>query len=439
MFFLYSSVYTFGFLISLPFFLLNALVKGKYSAGFVQKLGFIPQIDAGGHPVIWIHCVSVGEVNAARPLVERLTSELPNYRFVFSTTTRTGQKLAKELFADTVLSVFYFPFDLRSSVRRAFRRMDPALVLLMETEIWFSFLREAHRRGTRVAIVNGRISERSSRRYGYIRHFMHRALAYPDLALMQSNVDSKRIMGLGMRANKVRVSGNLKFDQADGETVPALSGEFRKRFGISSDAPLIIAASTHSPEEKLVLEAFRIVWSRSHGSLPRLMIAPRHPERFQAVSDEIKKSGFDWVRRTEKESPRDKTAEVILLNSIGELRSAYPLAEIVFVGGSLIPHGGQSILEPGAAAKAIVTGPFTSNFTSAINEFTESHALVQLPQCSEKDIPERLANELTNLLTNNELRRNMGENAAAVMKKNRGATAKTVEMIRSLLPGEDTR
>lgn len=439
MFFLYSVVYAVGFVFLLPFFFLNALVKGKYSAGFFQKLGFIPKIDADGYPVVWIHCVSVGEVNAARPLVERLTGELPNYRFVFSTTTRTGQKLAAELFAHSFLSVFYFPFDLRSSVRRALRRTGPELVLLMETEIWFNFLREAHKRGVRIAIVNGRISERSFRRYGYIRHFMHHVLAYPDLALMQSNADSKRIMGLGMRANKVRVSGNLKFDQAPNDAESAPAAELRERFGISPEAPLIIAASTHSPEEKWVLEAFRIVWSRSHGSLPRLMIAPRHPERFEAVADEIKKSGFNWVRRTEKDSGRDKTAEVILLNSIGELRAAYTLAEVVFVGGSLIPHGGQSILEPGAAAKAIVTGPFTSNFTAAVNEFVDHHALVQLPKCSDKDIPERLANELTELIANNELRRNMGENAAAVVAKNRGATSKTVEMIRPLLAGEDVR
>ena len=422
MFFLYSIVYTLGFTVLLSRILFDALTNGKHSAGFFQKLGFLPKFDVGGSPVIWLHCVSVGEVNAALPLVERLESEFPAHRIVVSTITRTGQNLATELFAGRIPLVFYFPFDWKFSVRRALKRISPAAILLMETEIWFNFLRESHKCGARVAIVNGRISERSFKRYGYIKGFMRRVLSYPDLALMQSNADSKRIMGLGMRANKVRVTGNVKFDQGHSEIEPALTNEFRERFGISQDAPLIVAASTHSPEEKWILEAFRTVWSRSKGVLPRLMIAPRHPERFQAVADEIKKSGFDWVRRSEKESARDKTAEVILLNSIGELRAAYPLAEIVFVGGSLIPHGGQSILEPASAAKAIITGPFTSNFTAAVNAFLENQALVQLPKCKTNEIPDLLANELASLLSDNKKRQTLGENAAAVMTKYRGAT-----------------
>ncbi len=439
MFLLYSVVYTIGFIILIPRILFDAIFKGKYAAGFFQKLGFVPMIDAGGSRVIWLHCVSVGEVNAARPLVEKLAAEFPADKVVVSTTTRTGQKLASDLFAGIAHLVFYFPFDFRSTVRRTLRRITPSVVLLMETEIWFNFLREAHKAGARVAIINGRISDRSYRRYGNIKRFMQRVLSYPDLALMQSAADTKRIMGLGMRANKVRMTGNIKFDQPENPAESALTEEFRDRFGISPEEPLIVAASTHDPEERWLLEAFRGVWSLSVGSLPRLMIAPRHPERFQAVADEIKRSGFGWVRRSEQASPRDRSAEVILLNSIGELRAVYPLAEIVFVGGSLIPHGGQSILEPAEAGKAIITGPYTSNFKAAVDEFLEHDALVQLPRCRTKEITGLLSDEMAKLLADGDARQKLGERAAAVMSKNRGATAKTVEMLRPMLAGVEAR
>ncbi len=439
MFLLYSVVYTFGFIIWLPRIVIDALYGGKHAAGFFQKLGFVPKTGSRGDKVIWLHCVSVGEVNAARPLIVKLISEYPAEKIVVSTTTRSGQKLARSLFKNDAQLVFYFPFDWKFTIRRTLKKIDPAMVLLMETEIWFNFLRESHKYGARVAIVNGRISDRSYRRYGIIKGFLKRVLSYPDLALMQSAADSKRIMGLGMRGNKVRVTGNLKFDHTANEAESALTDEFRDRFGISPEAPLIVAASTHEPEEKWILEAFRGVWSNSDRVLPRLMIAPRHPERFEAVAEEIRKSGFVWVRRSERSSPRDRSAEVILLNSIGELRAAYPLAEIVFVGGSLIPHGGQSVLEPAEAGKAMITGPYTSNFTAAVTEFLEKEALVQLPNCRRKAVAGQLSAELTRLLANGHERRRMGEAAAAVMSKNRGAAAKTVEMLRPLLAGIETR
>ncbi len=436
MYFLYSLILTLGFFLLLPRFIFDAIFKGKYAAGFFQRLGFVPRFDVGDHPIIWVHGVSVGEINAARPLIARLIAEFPGHRVVVSTTTKTGQKLAKEVFADSAALVFYFPFDWKFCVRRALRHVKPAAVLLMETEIWFNFVREANKSGARVAIVNGRLSERSAKRYGYIKGFMRRVLSYPDLAMMQTNVDAKRIMGLGMRANKVKVTGNLKFDQEGDGSEEAVTRELRDRFGISPDAPLIVAASTHAPEEKWLLEAFRSVWKSSGDTLPRLMIAPRHPERFQAVAEEIKKGGFAWVRRSEKESSRDKTAEVILLDTIGELRAAYPLAEIVFVGGSLIPHGGQSVLEPAAASRAIITGSSAHNFAAAVKEFLDHDGLVQIAKTRNRNVSDVLAEQFATLLGNDERRRKLGENAGSVMAGNRGATAKTVEFLRHLLGGE---
>lgn len=433
MFFLYGIVLTLASILLLPRFVFDAIFNGKYAAGFKQRLGFVPRLVPDGRKVVWLHCVSVGETNAARPLALKIKADFPDSRLIVSTTTRTGQELAKTAFADLAELVFYFPFDWKSTVRRSLKRLSPSIVLLMETEIWFNFIRETNHFGSVIAIVNGRLSERSFRRYNYIKNFMHRILAYLDLALMQENADATRLMKLGIRAIKVKVTGNLKFDHNLDEQETSLTTEFRERFGSTSDAPLIIAASTHSPEEIYVLEALKQVWKTSEAKLPRLMIAPRHPERFAEVAGLIEKTGFSWTRRSAPSSENDKTAEIILLDSIGELRAAYPLADIVFVGGSLIPHGGQSIYEPAAAGKAIITGPNTANFTAAVTEFLEKDALIQLPKLGDKEILPKFVETLTALLADEKRMAELGMNALTVMEHNRGAVNRTVEYLAPLL------
>ncbi len=439
MYFLYSIILTIGFLVLLPRFVFDAVFNGKYAAGFAQRLGFLPAFKPNEKKVIWLHCVSVGEANAARPLALMLKETLPETRIVISTTTRTGQELARTAFAGVADLIFYFPFDWKFTVRRTLRAINPSVVLLMETEIWFNFIRETYKSGSRIAIVNGRLSERSFKRFNYIKLFMRRVLGYLDLAMMQENEDAKRLMSLGIRASKVRVTGNLKFDHDLDEQETSLTIDLRERFGIMPEAPLIIAASTHGPEEKWVLEAFKAVWKTSADKLPRLMIAPRHPERFAEVAALVKETGFTWVRRSEAPSSRDTAAEVILLDSIGELRSAYPLAELVFVGGSLIPHGGQSIFEPAAAGKAIITGPHTSNFQAAIAEFLARSAIVHLPATGDADLVMNLTEAFDALLSDREKRRQIGERALAVMNNNRGAVSRSVEYVTQLLlPASDS-
>lgn len=433
MFSLYSFLYTIGFFFLLPRFLIDAFVGGKYVAGFWQRMGFVPRLDHS-RKTVWLHCVSVGEVNAARPLAALLTERRPDIRLVVSTTTKTGQRHAKEVFANTAALVFYFPFDWRSTVRRSLDRISPRAVLLTETELWFNFIRESSKSKARIAIINGRLSERSFKRYGYINRFIRRVLGYIDLAAMQDKADASRIMSLGMRASKVRVTGNLKFDHSLDAGESELTKEFRERFAITANEPLIVAASTHAPEEQIVLDAFKSVWKSSSGNLPRLLIAPRHPERFAEVADLVKRSGFVWVRRTEKPSPRDKAAEVIILDSIGELRSVYPLAEVVFVGGSLIEHGGQSIFEPAAAGKAVITGPHTQNFKAAVEDFLSREALIQLrPQKNKDDFAVALADQFSALLGDRYRRDHIGNNASIAMKSNRGAAEMTLEYILPLL------
>jgi 3-deoxy-D-manno-octulosonic-acid transferase len=427
MFVIYNFLLTIGFILMSPIFLLR---REKYASGFWQRLGFLPELEQNERKVVWLHCVSVGETNAARPLVDEITKQFPEHRLIISTTTHTGQNHAKNIFKDKAEAIFYFPFDFKSSVRRALRHFKPDVILLMETELWFNFLRESNKSGAKTAIVNGRLSEKSFKRYSYIKNFIRRVLSYVDLALMQGNADAKRFMSLGIHPTKVKVTGNIKFDQ-DFETSD-LTGILRERFAISSDAPLIVAASTHAPEEKWILAAFKKLWKDSTENLPRLLIVPRHPERFTEVAELIKETGFDWVRRSENPSERDKKAEIILLDSIGELRAVYPFAEIVFVGGSLIPHGGQSVLEPAVAAKAIVTGFYTMNFDAAVKEFLDKNALIQLPETNEQSIVEDLSKVFAELLKDEEKRTELSKNALEVMQKNRGATAKTIESLKQL-------
>lgn len=431
------TLYSFLLTITSLFLIPQALFRKKYRAGFRQRLGSLPDFDQSGKPVIWLHCVSVGETQAARPLAAELLKNFPEYKLVVSTTTLTGQTLAREVFAGQADLIFYFPYDWRFSVRRALRKIKPDVILLMETEIWFNFLREAGKSGAKTIIVNGRLSEKSANRYKLIRHTMQRVLRPVDLALMQTNADAQRIRSLAVRTTQIKVTGNIKFDQPFAETENELTKKFRERFSFSTDAPLIVAASTHAPEEEWILAAFKNVWKNSSSAkLPRLLLVPRHPERFNEVAAQIKKTGFNWARRSENESARDANAEVILLDSIGELRAVYPLAEIVFVGGSLIPHGGQNILEPAAASKAIVTGYYTTNFKEIVEEFLKNDALIQLPKLSDKEIPENLAKTFSELLDDDEKRKKLAANALEVRQANRGATEKTIEYLKPIFESQ---
>lgn len=426
MYFLYSILLSIGFVLMLPFFLLR---REKYASGFRQRLGNYPEFKHDNRDVIWLHCVSVGETNAARPLVDRLIESFPDHRLVISTTTKTGQELARKIFGDRADAIFYFPFDFKFTVRRALYNYEPSLVLLMETEIWPRFIHEAKSSGAKVAIVNGRLSQRSFDRYSRLRSIVRRVLANVDLALMQNEADAARIIDLGVDPNKVAVTGNLKFEHLPGEDESGLTEEFRTRFAVSSDKPLIVAASTHEPEERYVMDAL----DGELGNTCRLLIAPRHPERFDAVQKLLRGSSRSFVRRSSPPSDQDRDADIILLDSIGELRAAYPLAEIVFVGGSLVPHGGQSILEPAAEGKAIVTGPYTSNFEAVVDEFTSDKGLIQL---RDPDV-ENLRNALVELLNSPAMREEMGSRARNVIRSAPRAVSATIEKLRPALQKTD--
>src|ERR1043166_4219033 len=448
MYFLYSILLGLGVAALLPRFVLDALRHGKYAAGLRERAGSLPRFDAGGRPVVWLHCVSVGEAQAARRLARAFAEGYPGHALVVSTTTQTGQAVAREVFADTAALVFYFPFDWAWSVRRGLGAVNPSAVLVMETELWPRFFRECRRRGVPVALVNGRVSEKSFRRYRLIRFFIRRVLGDLRLAAMQTDADAARGRALRPDAARVRVTGNVKFDLEDAGEQP-LTGELRRRFGLDGRCPLLVAASTHAPEERAALEAFKLLTdtaldkslrtddSRAADSeragRPRLLLAPRHPERFGEVAALVGASGFSWSRRSGEARAQDETCDVILLDSIGELRSVYPLAEVVFVGGSIAPVGGHNVLEPALAARCVVTGAHTSNFKAVVAALLEEDALVQLPPVEGAEAAAALARVLRELLRDDSKRRRTGERARSVLEQNRGATARTVELLAPLL------
>jgi 3-deoxy-D-manno-octulosonic-acid transferase len=437
MYLLYSFLLTVGFVALLPKFILDAITSRKYVTGLRQRLGTLPAIPPSALPIIWLHCVSVGEAEAARPLVDALLKKFPSHQIVISTTTVTGQTVAQKSFGGKAAAVFYFPIDWVWVVRRVLRSLRPAAVLIMETELWPNLLLECSRQSIPVALVNGRISGKSFYRYKRINPFMRRMLNNLTLALMQSEEDATRIRDLGLKDDVIRVPGNLKFDSVESAEDDHLTTELQTRFGINERTPLIVSASTHAPEERIIVEAFKQIRSNKPKIPARLLIAPRHPERFDEVAAVLRDSGLSWCRKSANRSALDTSCEVILLDSIGELRAAYSIAAIAFVGGSITPHGGHNVLEPAAKGICVITGPNTQNFAAITKALLEKGGLVQMPPVSMADASRELAETLISLLSDEPRRRSIGERALAVRNQNRGATDRTVAALGRLLKGPD--
>jgi len=436
-YFFYSVLLTVGFLVLLPRFAIDALRSRKYITGLGQRLGHLPAIASDDRRLIWIHCVSVGETEAARPLVRALLDRFPSYRLVISTTTVTGQQVARDAFGREAAAIFYFPIDWAWTVRRVLNTLQPAAILIMETELWPNLLRECRARAIPVALVNGRISITSFGRYKLIRPFISRVLANISIALMQSEPDASRIRELGIPASRVLMLGNLKFDSAEGAADDGATAGLRERFGLGGNGRLIVAASTHAPEELVVIDAFKQIKSSQPDYRARLLIAPRHPERFDEVASLLHDSGLTWARRSAVGRVEDRSCDVVLLDTIGELRAVYPLADIAFVGGSIATHGGHNTLEPAARGVCVVTGAHTHNFAAITKALLDEKALLQLPNVAASEAPAELASALNKLLTDDAQRRDIGQRALAVCNRNRGATERTVQMIAKLLDAKE--
>ena len=322
--------------------------------------------------------------------------------------------------------MIYFPFDWRWSVRRALRAISPAAVLVMETELWPNFLRECKAREIPVALVNGRISRKSFGRYSKIRFFLRHVFECLDLAVMQSERDAERIRELGMASERTFTAGNLKFDVG----AAAQKTDLDSRFALQPNHPLVLAVSTHAPEEKIVVESFKRLRESQNA---RLLLAPRKPERFNEVASLLEASGFSWARRTAAPAATDANAEVILLDTIGELPSVYSLATVVFVGGSIVDRGGHNVLEPAAHGVAVVTGAHTHNFHAIVDLLNEANAIVQLPPVAGADAVAKLTEVFQRLLAEAEWRNELGARAKQIIEANQGATDKTMKLIAPLL------
>jgi 3-deoxy-D-manno-octulosonic-acid transferase len=304
----------------------------------------------------------------------------------------------------------------------------------METELWPNLLRTCRRQSIPVALVNGRISGNSFRRYQMIRLFTARMLKNLTMAIMQSERDVTRIRELGMASERTSSSGNLKFDGASNAASDApLSSKIQSRFGFSESESLIVAASTHWPEEQVLIDAFKRIGQSQQGRRVRLLIAPRHPKRFDEVADLIADSGLSWARRSTPAGTLDATCDVILLDSIGELRAVFPLADIAFIGGSIASHGGQNVVEAAVEGVCVVTGPHTDNFAAIIKTFLSAGALVQLDEVAISEAAKQLATTIKELLDDESRRQEIGQRAMAVCDSNRGATNRTIQLLSNLL------
>lgn len=431
---LYSLLYTLAFFILLPYFAYQALFNRKYLGNLSGRLWLSP-LAGDSRPAIWLHAVSVGETIAAKPLIAALRQRFPEYRLVISTTTMTGQTVARQqvLEADAVC---YFPFDWKLTVRRALNAIQPEVVILMESELWLNFLDECRSKQIPTIIVNGRISDRSfprSQKFGF---FIRRLYGLVTRFLMQSQVDAERAIRLGAPADRVAISGNLKYDINDSRQSPKLAetaGQLEETFALSQ-SPLIVAGSTSEGEEQALLAAFAELQKIQGREAARLLIAPRHPERFNAVAELLEVSGVKFSRRSSA-NELAKTAEVILLDTIGELAAIYQFASVVFVGGSLVPVGGHNILEAALFAKPIIVGPHMQNFREITSEFLRRNALIQIRTTDADKQIDELSRTFANLLSDQTRATRLGNNARQAIEANRGATARTVAAIAELLAG----
>jgi 3-deoxy-D-manno-octulosonic-acid transferase len=432
MYVLYSVLIVAFFAVMSPVLIYQAVRYRKYIGSLPQRLGYLPvSFNLDADESIWIHAVSVGEVLTARALLPALRERYPKLRLFLSTTTMTGQQIARNNL-QYVDEVFYFPFDLGFIVSRTLALVRPRLFIMMETEIWPNQLRACDRAGVKTMLVNGRISARSYPRYRLARPFFRRVLAHVDRFCMQSDESARRVVDIGADRDRVTVTGSLKFDSLEiPGTSPADRGSNRvlRYFRISPDRPVVIAASTLKGEEEAVLDAFQRIRATMTNAL--LIIAPRKPQRFDDVERLARRAGWNVARRSELRVDAEPRHDVVVLDTIGELAQLYQVATAVFVGGSLVDTGGHNILEPAVFGKPIIFGPYMQNFAEIAQTFLENGAAIQVRTARE------LEPALLELLGDPVRRARLGAAARALVEANRGARTKTLAAIAQLLPPDD--
>jgi 3-deoxy-D-manno-octulosonic-acid transferase len=449
MYFLYRILTAAGMFVLAPYYALRGWRRGEPASALSERLGRLPREIiaraaaslAGGGGAIWIHAVSVGEVLAAKPLLDGLKLKFPGRAVFVSTTTETGQRLARERL-DAADGIFYFPLDWIVPVRRALRAMRPALVIVMETEIWPNFLREARRRGVPVVFANARISTRSFVRFErwkyFIGVFFELVLRDAELFLAQTPQDAARLGEMGAEEERVEVTGNLKYD-AEPPAIGRFGEWLETQLKQQERWPVVVAGSVVEGEEEAVLAAYDIVQRKWRHAL--LVLAPRKPDRFEAAATISAAGGWNVVRRSGLDlsgaadaRKLDESADVLVLDSIGELAGIYSLADAVFVGGSLVAAaGGHNILEPAWFGRPPVFGTSMENFRDMADQFLAARAGIQV-----SDGP-MLGKVWVQLIDDAPTREKMGKAAQELSARNRGATARSLERIAGLLEAGEKR
>jgi len=420
---MYSSLLLAVLVVGAPYWLVRMATSGRYRAGLRGRLGVVPRglhTAVTGQSVVWVHAVSVGEVMAATRLIRELKERLPGWVIAVSTTTETGQRLAKERLPDS--PVFYLPLDLKFSVRRYLRVLQPRMLVLMESEFWPRLIKECAKDGVPIAVVNARISDRSFPRYMRLRQLWRPFLEMISLFLAQSRETAERLEKIGAPTTRLRVMGNLKYDvQSRSDTEMA-----RRISSMLSGTKLIVAGSTLAGEEEALLAA----WPAILKSVPdaSLLIAPRHPDRFEDVWQLIRRSGSAVYRCSQLGQSNDPVAAgtILLLDTIGDLASVYGVATVAFVGGSLVARGGHNPLEPAQFGVPVVIGPSFENFREIVKTMQEAKAIRIVAT-------DELAETLIGILEGPDDERALGRRGRAVFEAEAGATARTAQALVSLL------
>ncbi|PKL46663.1 MAG: hypothetical protein CVV39_06905 [Planctomycetes bacterium HGW-Planctomycetes-1] len=411
-----------------PKILYRAITHNRYRNGWSERLGKVRR-NFPDKKCVWIHAVSVGEVNATKTIVSELKNQLPQYEIIISATTDTGIQQAQKLYGSE-LKIFYFPFDFSFAVHRAFKRLKPDICLLMELEVWPNFTSRAHRLGIPVAVVNGRISDRSFPKYNLIKSFVKPTFRKVALFLAQDAEYASRFIALGGRKNSTIVTGSLKYDTA--QIIDRVEGadKLAARLAIGA-APLWVAGGTGPKEEKIILDVFKKLKQREKYDSLRLAIVPRKPERFDEVADLITKSGFALTRysliKSGQQNIETKNNTVILGDTMGDLRKFYSLASVVFVGRSLVPMGGSDMMESTAMGKCTIFGPHTFNFNQTVR------ALLQAQGAIEVKNENKLYDAIQKCLDNPQFAKQTAAAGQNVIKQNQGATQTSIAAILNLL------
>ena len=418
MLFLYSSLLALAALAVLPVALILSLRDPDLRRHWGERLGAAPIFPGGSPPPLWVQAASVGEVQVALRILEEIGRILPGIPVLLSSTTPAGRRLAARSVPEGSLAC-HFPLDLPATIRRSLRRSRPRALVLIETEIWPNLLRECSRSGVPVILVNGRISARSFPRYRRIRALVAPALARVDRFCMRSPEDAGRIRALGAPPDRIRVTGNVKWDLP---SPGAPASDIRRNLGLPREAPVLVAGSTSEGEDEVVLEA----WSGLRKDFPdlRLVLAPRHPQRFEKVARLLSGMGIHFQRRS-----RGATGDfpVLLLDSVGELRSVYAAGTVCFVGGSLVSRGGQNLMEPAAAGRPVLFGPRTENFEEAARSLLEEGAGFRIEDADSLEAAAR------RLFSDSAACEESGRKGRELVSRNRGAAARAAAMIAGIL------